>query len=121
MLGAALDGRSFPATVDGYRQLLDWARSFGVLRRAGVECNGSYGGALTPHLRAEGIEVTEVIRPDKAARRRHGKNDAIDAKAAARVVLTGRATAAAKTGDGPVEMQQSAVSKAVAAHAKRFA
>ncbi|MFJ8563257.1 transposase [Streptomyces sp. NPDC093514] len=104
MLGAALDGRSFPATADGYRQLLDWARSFGVLWRAGVECTGSYGAALTCHLRAEGIEVTEVNQPDKAARRRHGKSDAIDAEAAARAVLTGRATAAAKTGDGPVEM-----------------
>lgn len=62
------------------------------------------GAALTRHLRAEGIEVTEVNQPDKAARRRHGKTDAIDAEAAARAVLTGRATAAAKTGDGPVEM-----------------
>ncbi|WP_406340056.1 transposase [Streptomyces sp. NBC_01620] len=88
LLGAALDGRSFPATADGYRQLLDWARSFGVLRRAGVECTGSYGAALTRHLRAEGIEVTEVNQPDKAARRRHGKTDAIDAEAAARAVLT---------------------------------
>lgn len=102
--GAALDGRSFPTTADGYRQLLQWARSFGVLRRAGVECTSSYGAALTRHLRAEGIEVTEVNQPDKAARRRHGKTDAIDAEAAARAVLTGRATAAAKTGDGPVEM-----------------
>ncbi|MFD6186361.1 transposase [Streptomyces goshikiensis] len=34
----------------------------------------------------------------------YGKTDAIDAEAAARAVLTGRATAAAKTGDGPVEM-----------------
>lgn len=107
VLGAALDGRSFPATADGYRQLLNWARTFGVLRRAGIECTGSYGAALTRHLRAEGIEVTEVTevnQPDKAARRRHGKTDAIDAEAAARAVLTGRATAAAKTGDGPVEM-----------------
>lgn len=81
-----------------------WARSLGVLRHAGVECTGSYGAALTRHLRAEGIEVTEVTQPDKAARRRHGKTDAIDAEAAARAVLSGRATAAAKTTDGPVEM-----------------
>jgi transposase len=103
-LGVALDGRSFPATAEGYRQLLSWARSFGMLRRAGVECTGSYGAALTRHLQAEGIEVTEVNQPDKAARRRHGKTDAIDAEAAARAVLSGRATAAAKTSDGPVEM-----------------
>lgn len=103
-LGATLDGRSFPATADGYRQLVAWARSFGALRRAGVECTGSYGAALTRCLRAEGIEVTEVNQPDKAERRRRGKTDAIDAEAAARAVLSGRATASAKTGDGPAEM-----------------
>ncbi|MES4886317.1 transposase [Streptomyces sp. NPDC000349] len=103
-LGAVLDGRGFPATAEGYRQLLSRARSFGMLQRAGVECTGSYGAALTRHLRAEGIEVTEVNQPDKAARRRHGKTDAVDAEAAARAVLSGRATAAAKTSDGPVEM-----------------
>lgn len=88
----------------GLRQLLDWARSSGALRRADVECTSSYGAALTRHLRAEGIEATEVSQPGKAARRRHGKTDAIVAEAAARPVLTGRATAAAKTGGGPVEM-----------------
>jgi len=103
-LGAALDGRSFPATAEGYRQLVIWARSFGTLRRAGVECTGSYGAALTRHLRTEGIEVIEVNQPDRAERRRRGKTDAIDAEAAARAVLSGRATASAKTGDGPVEM-----------------
>jgi transposase len=48
--------------------------------------------------------VTEVNQPDKAARRRRGKSDDIDAEAAARAVLSGRATAAAKTGDGRVEI-----------------
>ena len=37
-LGASLAQQAFPATAIGYRQLLTWARSFGVLRRAGVEC-----------------------------------------------------------------------------------
>ncbi|MFF7988142.1 IS110 family transposase [Streptomyces sp. NPDC007901] len=103
VLGAALDGRSFPATTDGYHQLVSWARSFGALHRAGAECTGSYGAALGRYLRAEGIEVTEVNQPDKAARRRRGKTDAVDAEAAARAVLSGRATATAKTSDGPVE------------------
>lgn len=102
-VGATLDGRPFPATADGYRQLLAWAHSFGTLRRAGVECTGSYGAALTRYLRGAGIEVTEVNQPDKAARRRHGKTDAVDAEAAARAVLSGRATATAKAADGPVE------------------
>ncbi|MFF0164184.1 IS110 family transposase [Streptomyces sp. NPDC005263] len=104
VLGVALDGRTFPATTDGYRQLVSWARSFGTLRRAGVECTGSYGAALARHLGAEGIDVTEVNQPDKAVRRRRGKTDAIDAEAAARAVLSGRATAAAKASDGRVEM-----------------
>ncbi|GKQ40680.1 IS110 family transposase [Streptomyces sp. A012304] len=34
VLGVALDGRTFPATAEGYRQLTAWARSFGILRRA---------------------------------------------------------------------------------------
>ncbi|MEU2135276.1 IS110 family transposase, partial [Streptomyces sp. NPDC018352] len=54
VLGAVLDGRCFPATAEGYRQLLSWTRSFGALRRAGVECTGSYGAALARHLSAEG-------------------------------------------------------------------
>ncbi|MEK2478236.1 IS110 family transposase [Streptomyces noursei] len=45
--GARLDTRSFPATRNGYRKLLAWARSSGRLRRAGIECTGSYGAALT--------------------------------------------------------------------------
>ncbi|GAA1123780.1 IS110 family transposase [Kitasatospora arboriphila] len=102
--GAFMGSRSFPATADGYRSLLDWARTSGRLDRAGVECTGSYGAALGRHLRAQGVTVVEVNQPDKATRRRRGKNDTIDAEAAARAVITGRATADAKAGDGPVEM-----------------
>ncbi|MFJ5221182.1 IS110 family transposase [Streptomyces sp. NPDC088354] len=101
--GALLDNRAFPTTGEGYRQLLSWARSFGRLQRAGVECTGSYGAALTRYLHSEGLTVTEVNQPDKAIRRRRGKTDAIDAAAAAHAVLSGRATAAAKTTNGPVE------------------
>ena len=50
--------------------------------------------------------MIEVNQPDKATRRRRGKTDTIDAEAAARAVLSGRATASAKTGDGPVEMMR---------------
>jgi transposase len=102
-LGALLASKAFPTTVAGYRRLVTWARSFGSVRRAGVECTGSYGAALTRHLRGVGIEVVEVNQPDKATRRKRGKTDAIDAAAAARAVLSGRATATAKSGNGPVE------------------
>ncbi|MFJ6053690.1 transposase [Streptomyces sp. NPDC092307] len=51
VLGAVVDRRGFPATADGYRQLIIWASSVGTLRRAGVECTGSYGKALARHLK----------------------------------------------------------------------
>jgi len=56
---------------------------------------------LTRHLRAAHVEVNQ---PDKASRRRRGNTDAIDAEAAAWAVLSGQATATAKSNNGPVEM-----------------
>lgn len=102
-LGTLLGAASFPTTSSGYQQLLSWARGFGVVARAGVECTGSYGAALARHLACEQVEVVEVNQPDKAARRR-GKSDTVDAEAAARAVLSGRATASAKSGNGSVEI-----------------
>jgi transposase len=103
-LGARLGSTNFPATAAGYRALLAWAGTLGVLRRAGVEGTGSYGAALARHLQAAGVQVIEVNAADKATRRRRGKTDTLDAEAAARAVLSGRATGSAKTGTGPVEM-----------------
>ena len=96
--------RRFPTTETGYQESLAWALSLGTLRRAGVECTSSYGTALTRHLNSVDVQVIEVNQPDKAHRRRRGTTDAIDAEPAARAVLSGRATAVAKTSDGPVEM-----------------
>src|SRR5689334_6976508 len=106
LLGVVLGRRCFSTTASGYQSLLDWARGFGALRRAGVECTGSYGKALTRYLRAAtgDIAVIEVNKPDRATRRRRGKTDTIDAEAAARAVLSGQASATAKTSDGNVEM-----------------
>ncbi|MFI6333335.1 transposase [Micromonospora chersina] len=101
--GVLLDSRSFPTTAEGYQAMLNWAIALGPIRRAGVEGTHSYGAALTRHLLTAGIGVIEVNQPDKAHRRRRGKTDAIDAEAAARAVLSGRATALAKAGDGHVE------------------
>ena len=103
-LGVLPGSRDFPATAAGYRRLLAWARTHGPIRRAGVEGTASYGAALTRMLRGAGIKVIEVNQPDKASRRRRGKTDAMDAEAAARAVLSGRAMATAKAGDGPVEI-----------------
>ncbi|WP_369805924.1 IS110 family transposase [Amycolatopsis sp. M39] len=103
-LGFLLASKAFPTTRAGYQALVRWARGFGPVRRAGVECTGSYGAALARHLAATDIEVFEVNQPDKANRRRRGKNDAINAESAARSVLNGQASALAKDGQGPVEM-----------------
>lgn len=102
--GMLLGSNGFPTTATGYQQLLAWASSFGQLRRAGVEGTGSYGAALTRFLLVQEVQVFDVNQPDKATRRRRGKTDALDAEAAAHAVLNRRATAIAKTGDGPAEM-----------------
>jgi transposase len=105
-LGRVLASAAFPAEAAGYRALLAWAHEHGVVRRAGVEGTGSYGAALSRYLRSEGIEVIEVNRPDRAKRRARGKNDTVDAEAAAQAVLSGRASATPKDGDGPVEQMR---------------
>jgi transposase len=53
-LGVLLDTANFPTTTAGYRTLLAWVDTFGVLRRAGVEGTRSYGAALARHLRPAG-------------------------------------------------------------------
>ena len=82
-LGRRLGALSVPTTPAGYKELVDWANGFGPLGRAGVEGTGSFGAGLTRFLRAEGIEVFEVIRPRRRDQYRCGKSDPIDAEAAA--------------------------------------
>ncbi len=53
----------FPATRQGYRQMLSWMKSFGPLIRVGIECTGYYGAGLLRYLQAAGIEVLEVTAP----------------------------------------------------------
>jgi transposase len=67
-----------------------------------VEGTGSYGYRLARHLTDQGIKVVEVNRPDRARRRRKGKNDPVDAEAAARAVLAGDAHAVPKDRNGAV-------------------
>jgi len=119
VLGVVLGPASFPTTAAGDRQLLAGGGGFGTLRRAGVECTGSCGAALSRSLLAAGLAVFEVNQPDKASPRRRGKTDAIDAEAAARAVLSGQATALAKTSKGPVErvrMFRGARASAITSH-----
>lgn len=94
---------TIPNDPGGFAALCSWAASLGQVMAFGIEGTGSYGQSLTRHLLAHGCKVTEVNRPDRAARARKGKSDAIDAENAARAVLAGIATATPKTADGPVE------------------
>jgi transposase len=99
LLGTA----EFETTPAGYVRLLAWLLSFGLLDVVGIEGTGSYGAGLARFLTAEGVRLVEVDRPDRAARRLHGKSDPVDAEAAARAVLSGRSSGTPKSRDGIIE------------------
>jgi transposase len=103
MVGRVLGTQQFPATAAGYAALLAWMRTFGRLLRVGVEGTGAYGAGLARLLHAEGVDVIEVDRPDRKARRFQGKSDPIDAIAAAKSALAGERTGVPKRRDGRVE------------------
>jgi len=101
--GRILSTDSFPTTSKGYAQLLTWMGTIGAVQQIGVEGTGSYGAGLTRYLTAKGVPVVEVNRPNRQARRRRGKTDLVDAKAAARAALNGEATAKPKVREGLTE------------------
>lgn len=101
--GRTLATASFPTTSAGYADLLVWMSDYGTVDKVGVESTGSWGVGLTRHLAVAGVEVIEVDRPDRKARRLDGKTDTIDAVAAAGAVISGRATGVPKSRDGSVE------------------
>ncbi|MEU6268862.1 IS110 family transposase [Saccharopolyspora shandongensis] len=102
-VGRHLADREFPATIHGYRDLVEWMRSHGWLVAVGVEGTGAYGAELARVLTAAGVAVVDVDRPDRKTRRMKGKSDPVDAYAAATAVLSGRATGTPKSRDGVVE------------------
>ena len=101
--GAVLGTESFSTTRTGYRAMLAWFRSHGELLRVGVESTGSYGAGIARHLALSGVPVLEVTGPDRAARRARGKDDALDAVAAAEAARTGCRVQVAKDRGGAVE------------------
>jgi transposase len=101
--GGILGVESFATTPAGFRSLHDWLCSHGPLTRVGVEGTGAYGAGIARFLRSRELEVIEVDRPNRQARRSHGKSDEVDAVEAARAALSGRASGIAKTADGDVE------------------
>jgi transposase len=101
-LGRHLATASFATTDAANAELVAWTCRYGQVTTAGVEGTGSYGYRLARHLADQGISVAEVNRPDRARRRRKGKNDPVDAEAAARAVLAGDALAVPKDRQGAV-------------------
>lgn len=101
--GGVLGVETFDTTTGGYRQLVAWFAGFGTISLVGVEGTGSYGAGVARHLTGKGIRVVEVDRPNRQARHRAGKTDAIDAIAAARAALTGTATGVPKSRTGNIE------------------
>lgn len=102
-LGRLLGSAGFATSPAGNAELIRWAAQHGAISRVGVEGTGSYGAQLTRDLRQAGHKVVEVDRPDRSARRARGKDDHLDAEAAARAVLSGRASATPKNRDGQIE------------------
>ena len=114
-----LGSRAFPANRAGYRDLLAWMGGFGRIERVGVEGTGCYGAGLLRHLAGEGVEVWEVVRPDRSDRRRRGKNDVLDAQNAAHAAHAGRRVVTPKARDGMAEALRALCAtrgSAVAAH-----
>lgn len=101
--GGLLGVETFATTTGGHRDLVHWLAGFGAIDKVGVEGTGSYGAGIARHLTGKGITVVEVDRPNRQARHRGGKSDAVDAIAAARAALSGTATGTPKSRDGNIE------------------
>jgi transposase len=96
-IGGQLDSLEIPTTEAGYRRLLSWAQELGVPAFA-IEGTGSYGAGLVRFLKRTEVAVYECERPRRQERRR-GKNDLIDAAAAARRLIVGEGLSLPR-GDG---------------------
>jgi transposase len=103
-LGSLLGRLEVATNTRGYTQLLRWARTLNNSPTFAVEGTGAYGAGLARYLATAGCVVIEINRPDRRARRGHGKSDPIDAEAAARSVLAGRVTCIAKSDQDRVGM-----------------
>ncbi len=104
--GGVLGVESFPADQTGFEELLGWLVGFGAVSLVGVEGTGSWGVGLTRFLTAADVEVVEVDRPNRQARRKVGKSDPTDAVAAARAALSGAAAVTPKSRNGPMEQMR---------------
>jgi transposase len=101
--GRHLADQEFLAVGSGYRDIIGFITGFGPVIAAGVEGTGSYGAELARTLTKEGIQVLEVMRPNRQGRRLQGKSDPLDAYQAAESVLAAHGTATPKARNGAVE------------------
>jgi transposase len=86
--------------------MLSWIMSFGKVCRVGIECSGTHGLGLLRYMQTSGIEVLEVIGPQRADRRKRGKDDTLDAENAENAenaAFSRLLTVTPKTRDGMVE------------------
>ena len=85
--GRDLGDREFRTTPAAYRRALAFIASHGEPIAIGIEGSSSYGAGITRAAVEEGLVVVEVVRPERAERRRLGKSDPIDAYQAARAAM----------------------------------
>jgi transposase len=87
--GRTLAVLQVPADPGGYAEVLAWARdaAAGSPLRWAVESTRHYGLGLARHLTGAGEHVEEIDAARHVGKRRHGKNDTIDAVRAARELL----------------------------------
>jgi len=97
--GHDLADQEFPTTPAGCKRALAFIASHGEPVAIGIEGTSSYGVGITAAAVDEGHRVVEVIRPERAERRRLGKSDPIDAYQAARAALGNHRIAPAKNAE----------------------
>jgi len=96
LTATVLDGRggtvataSFKVSGDGHRALLEWATSFGPVRRWGIESASGLGRHTAIFLIERGHDVRDVCptrTAEQSRKRRQGKTDKLDSLRIAREV-----------------------------------
>ncbi|WP_411144780.1 hypothetical protein [Streptomyces sp. x-80] len=102
--GGQLADADFPTTAAGYKAAIAFLATHCIIAAIGVEGTSSYGSGFAHSARQAGLTMIEVNRSDKAERRSIGRSAPIDAYAAARAVVSSRATSAPRAGllQGPL-------------------
>ncbi len=101
--GRGLGHARCDANADGYAQPTQWARAHGEVAGFGIAGAGSYGAGRVRYLTSHGECVSEVARPSRQHRTRHGNSDASDAQAAAGAIISGDGLGTPKSADGHIE------------------